>query len=163
MRSALMQPWILTWFLVVLFAQLSPAQTTLVSTGSVWKYLDNGSDQGASWQGLLFDDSLWASGPAELGYGDGDEATVVNAGPATNRFITTYFRHSFVVDPVAYTNLAVRLLRDDGAVVYLNGTEILRSNMPTNDIDYTTLALVSVPAFDESTNFYAQVVDPGLM
>src|SRR5207248_8170135 len=136
----------------------------LVSTGSVWKYLDNGSDQGVAWQGLLFDDTAWAAGPAQLGYGDGDEATIVNGGLETNRFITTYFRRSFLVtNPLAYTNLVVQLLRDDGALVYLNGTEVFRSNMPTNQIDYTTLALISVAAMDETTNFYAKAVSPGLL
>ncbi len=46
---------------------------SLVPLGSVWKYLDNGSDQGTNWIAPNFDDSAWASGPAELGYGDGDE------------------------------------------------------------------------------------------
>ena len=40
--------------------------------------------------------------------------------------------------------LAIELLRDDGAVVYLNGTEIHRSNMPEGDIDYQTRASVAV-------------------
>ena len=39
---------------------------TLVPTGSVWKYLDNGSDQGTAWIAPGFDDSAWAAGPAEL-------------------------------------------------------------------------------------------------
>src|SRR5262249_8738343 len=49
---------------------------TLVQSNSVWKYLDNGSDQGTNWAASGFNDSSWSSGPAELGYGDGDEATV---------------------------------------------------------------------------------------
>jgi hypothetical protein len=136
----------------------------LVSTGAVWKYLDDGSDQGTVWQGLLFNDSAWAAGPAQLGYGDGDEATVVNGGPPNNRFVTTYFRNSFLVDDLlGYTNLAIRLLRGAGGVVYLNGTPIFRSNMPTNDITYTTLALGAVQPVDQSTNFYARAVDPSLL
>jgi len=108
MSAAVIQKWILVLGWAALVAQFCPAQTTLVSTGSVWKYLDNGSDQGTAWQGPLFDDSSWASGPAQLGYGDGDEATVVNGGPATNRFITTYFRHAFTPPPLlVLTNLAV--------------------------------------------------------
>src|SRR4029077_20842670 len=42
----------------------------LVEPGAVWKYLDNGSDQGTNWIVRKFDDSTWASGLAELGYGD---------------------------------------------------------------------------------------------
>ena len=39
------------------------------------------SDQGTTWRATAFNDGGWASGPAELGYGDGDEATVVRYGP----------------------------------------------------------------------------------
>ena len=94
----------------------------VVSTGATWKYLDDGSDQGTAWRGTGFDDNSWDSGPAQLGYGDGDEATVVNGGPVGNRFITTYFRHTFnVTDPSSIAGLELRILRDDGAVVHLNG------------------------------------------
>ena len=94
-----------------------------ISVGSTWKYLDNGSDQGTVWSGTAFDDSTWASGPAELGYGDGGEATVVNCGPSrpacnSNNYVTTYFRYTFnVPDRSLYSGLNLRLLRDDGAVV----------------------------------------------
>lgn len=119
-----------------------PPPTTLVPKGGTWKYLDNGSDQGAAWRDPAFDDSSWASGPAQLGYGDGDEATVVSYGPdPTKKYVTTYFRHAFgVVDASSFSGLTLRLLRDDGAVVYLNGVEVFRSNMPSGTITYTTLA-----------------------
>ena len=116
----------------------------LVSYNSAgWKYLDNGSDQGTSWQARLFNDSAWSNGVAQLGYGDGDEATVVRFGPdANNKHITTWFRKSFVVNnPGNYTNLQMWLLRDDGGVVYLNGTEIYRSpSLPAGTILFNTLA-----------------------
>ena len=53
------------------------AQTNipLVPMGAVWKYLDTGVDQGTAWIAPAFNDSAWPSGPAQLGYGDGDEAT----------------------------------------------------------------------------------------
>ncbi|HEY2952882.1 MAG TPA: Ig-like domain-containing protein [Verrucomicrobiae bacterium] len=144
---------------------ISASHMTLVPTGSVWKYLDNGTDQGTAWRAVNFNDGAWSSGRAQLGYGDGDEATVVNAGPTNNHFITTYFRRSFNVDDTAFfTNLTVRVLRDDGAVVYLNGAEVFRSNMPTNGpILFTTRASSIVPSGDETTNFYAKAISPGLL
>src|SRR5215211_2369754 len=63
------------------------AQTTLVATGAVCKYLGDGSDQGTLWRDFLFDDALWPAGPAQIGFGDGDEATNVG----TNRLIVTYY------------------------------------------------------------------------
>jgi hypothetical protein len=50
------------------------------------------------------------------------------------------FRKSFTVtNAAAYTSPIVRARRDDGVVVYLNGTEIFRSNMPTGTVTHTTL------------------------
>jgi hypothetical protein len=128
-----------------------PAES-FVSAGSEWKYLDDGSNQGVAWYSPGFDDSAWRSGKAELGYGDGGEATVVNGGPTNSRYITTYFRKSFTAARVAwYSGLHLRLLCDDGAVVYLNGVEVCRSNMPSRAIIYTTPALANLGGADEST------------
>jgi len=143
----------------------SGEQVTLVEEDSVWKYLDDGSDQGTPWREPLFDDTPWSSGPAELGYGDSDEPTIVSYGPDTNsKYITTYFRRSFEVsDASSYTGLDLNIVRDDGAVVYLNGTEVFRTHMPGGPIYFDTLA--SQPAVDgdgEST-FFDATVDPALL
>ncbi len=48
-------------------------------------------------------------------------------GVNSQRYITSYFRHEFdASDTAASTRCTLELLRDDGAVVYLNGTEIAR-------------------------------------
>ena len=127
---------------------------TLVPPGTSWRYLDNGTDQGTAWRNRLFNDTAWSVGNAEFGYGDGGEVTTINGGATNNRIITTYFRRAFpVLDPSAITGLVVRLLRDDGAVVYVNGLEAFRSNMPTGAVNHLTLAPLSVGGTDEST-FY---------
>ncbi len=146
---------------------------TLISTRSVWKYLDDGSDQGTAADGSdwfahpNYDDLNWHQGPAELGYGDASqgrpEGTVVNSGPSGDRFITTYFRHSFDVSNASqYSRMYLRLLRDDGAVVYLNGVEVVRSNMPGRDIDYLTRASNGLSGTDEYT-FTEFSVDASLL
>ena len=131
-------------FVVSLLAALAPPATAieLVERGAVWKYLDDGTDQGTGWKEVIFPDGGWASGPAQLGYGDGDEDTQVGFGPDSNdKYITTYFRHTFTVgDPSSLVDLTLRLKRDDGGVVYLNGGEVLRSNMPAGPIGYLTPA-----------------------
>jgi len=146
---------------------------TLISSGSIWKYLDDGSDQGTAQDGTQwfadpdYDDTLWLEGPAELGYGDDTqgrpEATVVNSGPSRNHFVTTYFRRSFdVFDASLYSTLRLRLMRDDGAVVYLNGVEAARSNMPDEAIDFLTLASGNLSGVDEYI-FIEFEVDPNLL
>ncbi len=142
-----------------------PGAPSVVSpAGSVWRYLDDGSDQGTAWTGIGFDDSSWSSGPAQLGYDEGDESTLVGYGPdPDNRYPTTYFRRTFTV-PESWNvvGLTMRLLRDDGAIIHLNGSEAVRQNMPAGTVDYQTWAAANVAGVDEDT-FHASSVDPSLL
>ena len=140
---------------------------TLVTTGSVWKFLDDGSDQGTAWVAPNFNDNSWSSGPAPLGYGDANgqlPATVIGFGPdVNNKFITTYFRRQFTIpSAAALTNLFLGVQRDDGVLVYLNGWPIFTNNMPAPPVNYLTLALAAVGGTDE-TAVYSQSVDPSVL
>ncbi|MFT5857404.1 MAG: hypothetical protein ACI8XO_004665, partial [Verrucomicrobiales bacterium] len=139
------------------------APPAFIDRGATWKYLDDGSNQGTAWRDPAFDDSSWSQASAQLGYGDGDEATVVSSGPSTNKFTTTYFRHSFTVsDAASVTDLEIGLLRDDGAVIYLNGTELRRDNMPGGTISSTTFASGAIGGTNEAI-FFVSAVDPALL
>ncbi|MES2595030.1 MAG: Calx-beta domain-containing protein [Verrucomicrobiota bacterium] len=99
-----------------------------------WKYLADGSNQGTAWRATVFDDSTWASGTAELGYGDGDEATAVpyvdvdSIAGGDQKNATTYFRTSFqVTDATGITQATLRVKYDDAVIFYLNGTEVAHS------------------------------------
>ncbi len=136
----------------------------LIVFGDDWLFLDDGSDLGTAWRELEFDDSDWRSGAAMFGYGDGVEETTISYGPEYgNKYIASYFRHTFQVeDPAKYSSLRLQLMRDDGAVVYLNGVEILRSNMPATEIGYRTLALNSIGNEDEA-NVIERSINPELL
>lgn len=136
----------------------------LFARGSKWRYLDTGVDPGASWKNVGFDDSGWVqenaanNNGAEYGYGDTNdgrpETTTVGFGPdANNKYITTYFRTYFdVPNANAVTALTARLLRDDGAAVYLNGVELFRDNLAAG-ATHTTVANNFVNGGDEGTFF----------
>lgn len=144
---------LLLFIVLALAPATRAADTILVPTGATWRYLDNGSDQGTAWRAVSFNDSTWSSGPAQLGYGDGDEATTLGFGPdANNKFITSYFRRAFnVTNASLFSGLTLRLLRDDGAIVYLNGVEVWRTNMPTGSVGHLTTASVAIAGADETT------------
>jgi len=100
---------------------------TYIASNASWKYLDNGSDQGTAWRNPGFDDSSWASGAAELGYGDSDEITTVNSGPAGSHYATTYFRGSIdIPNPSAFSNFTISITYDDAYAIYVNGNEVER-------------------------------------
>ena len=69
-------------------------QVEVVAEGAQWAFEDSGAAPASGWADVGFDDSSWSEGPAELGFGDSDEATVIGEG---NR-IAYYFRRSFSVD-----------------------------------------------------------------
>jgi lysophospholipase L1-like esterase len=116
--------------------------TPFLTAGSTWKYFDQGLDLGTNWAQAQFDDAAWAQGPGRLGYSAPGIATTVSYGPAsTNKYITTYFRNTFLAPAnVHYTNLNLRLNRADGAVVWLNGQELFRANLPPGPVTFQTRA-----------------------
>jgi MYXO-CTERM domain-containing protein len=108
------------------FSILSAVPSKVIPLGSVWRYDDSGSDRGEAWLAPGYDDSAWASGPAQLGYGEGDEATTIAAG--TPRRPTYHFRRQVTLaGPVVAANL--RVLHDDGVAVWVNGTPVFSKYM----------------------------------
>jgi len=120
----------------------SKADTTLVSFNDAWKYFDNGYLPATNWNQIMYNDSAWAIGNGEFGYGDGDETTVVSyGGDPNNKFVTTYFRKTISLNnPYDFASYHLDLKRDDGAIVYINGTEVFRSNMTSGSVGFNTPA-----------------------
>jgi hypothetical protein len=137
---------------------------TLISTGAVWKYLDTGVDQGTGWRAASFDDSGWPSGPGKLGTNDPASTVIHIRGPG-GITPTCYFRHSFVATDLSnLTNLAFRVLRDDGCIAYLNGTEIFRMNMPTGAVTFNTyVPLLQAVGGNDESNYYPTNISPALL
>lgn len=123
--------------------------------GSTWKYLDDGSNQGTVWQELAFDDSAWDIGIGHMGFGEGDETTILNSG-----FITYYFRKTVnITDISLLENVFFNIVHDDGAVVYVNGTEVVRSAlMPSGTINYNTGTTTYIPN-DVENDFWTYQID----
>jgi len=120
-----------------------------INGGADWKYSDLGHEPGANWAQPDFDDSGWSNGLARLGYGDLATATTVSFGSEpTNKFVTTYFRRTFVVPwNAVVTNLNFRLARADGAAVWLNGQERFRTNLANGPISYNDMALARMTGY----------------
>jgi hypothetical protein len=93
---------------------------------SVWKYHDSGADPGATWSTSGFNDTTWKSGVGQLGYGDGDEATVITRTVPSQSSV--YFRRTFTVNGTV-TEANLRVLFDDGVAVFVNGTQVFARNV----------------------------------
>lgn len=143
------------------------ADPQLIRRGANWSYSADRAEPSGSWADLPYDDTGWNSGPAPIGYGDGDEATELAAaeiGPDDDRTSTVYFRHEFEVsDPAEISELTLNLQRDDGAVVYLNGGEVDRSNMDAGAVDYSTRAAGSAGNSTEENTYYEIPLPPSAL
>ena len=118
---------------------------TVFPMNSVWKYWDNNGIPAANWNTSAYSDASWKSGPAQLGYGDkeGREATVLGYGPdPNNKYPTAYFRKTFTVNDLASKdNFQVTIFVDDGAAVYINGTEVGRYNLAPGTLTFNTYTI----------------------
>ena len=118
---------------------------SLVSPAANWKYLDGGVAPAAGWTQAGFNDSGWSTNSGPFGYGQGQEHTVLSfGGNAANKPASDVFRTTFnVTNPHLLTAVNLMLLVDDGARVYLNGTEIYRFNLSAS-ATLTTFATAQV-------------------
>ena len=129
-----------------------------MAKGSSWKYLDTGiALDETNWIDPSYDDADWKYGDATLGYRS-DETTAISFGNDTlNRHVTTYLRHTFLVENAAqYDSLLFDVLRDDGVIVYVNGTEAFRQNMRPGPVSYGDYAQNNVEGPAETAYFEAK-------
>ena len=113
---------------------------------SEWKYRDARQPPADAWKSRTFDDGAWKVGKGILGYGDDDVATKLDFGDdPDNKPVTVWFRKTFEIDEALTPDvLRLKFLRDDGAIIYLNGRELMRNNLPSGFLEPRTLAVSSV-------------------
>jgi len=105
----------------------------LIDEGSPVKYIEPKGDvpgkrDPIGWAIPGFDDSRWRKGVFGVGYGDGDDNTIVGSkGKTLSIYTRAYFN---VADAFRIKTLTLNIDYDDSVVVWLNGVEIARS-LPT--------------------------------
>ncbi len=96
-----------------------------VYAANPWKYYrPNGVEPPATWRDVSFNDASWQTGAGGIGYGDGDDATVI--APDTSLYMRKAF---FIADTSKISTAALLIDYDDAFVAYLNNVEIARSNI----------------------------------
>jgi hypothetical protein len=133
-----------------------PATTTipLFDLDTTWRYNEAGDDLGVGWAATAHAiGGNWESGQAVLASESGLAQTINTrlAFPGLNfpYRVTYYFEKEFELSTAqagALQSLPIRHLIDDGAVFYLNGTEVLRTNLPAGVITAATRASENVEA-----------------
>jgi hypothetical protein len=140
-----------------------------------WRFLDNGIGQSnsdvvvgnpsystADWKHPDFNDASWGTGQALLGFGAiGSLTNNTTLNQPNPRPVTYYFRKDFEVNNAnQYTSLSLDIIRDDGAIIYLNGKEIGRTNLAAGTVTPTTTAITASPE-DEIVPLPEVILAPG--
>jgi DNA-binding CsgD family transcriptional regulator/BMFP domain-containing protein YqiC len=118
------------------------SQNLIISSGDEWEYYDKKEAPFKEWKTKPELIDSWAKGPSPLGYGSSLINTEISYGNDKNeKHITAYFKKTFRIEnPLDCIAYKLGIVKDDGAVIYLNGREIMRINMPEGIIDNSTKA-----------------------
>lgn len=114
---------------------------TIIPRGAQWKWLhpiddSDPAEREPNFHQAFFqpdyDDSAWKTGretDRAVGFGYGDPVAVDIGTPPVGQRRTAYFRHRFTTTKL-YERLILACTHDDGMIVYLDGEEVGRLNMP---------------------------------
>lgn len=141
---------LLTWSLY--------SQEKVISLGEEWSYYDKGELSSTWYVQKEFKD--WPKGPAPIGYGDRQIVTSVSYGKdPENKDLVKYFSKTFTLNnPEKNLAYVLNIIRDDGIVVYLNGKEIFRNNLPNGKLSFKTRA-INVVELEKEEEFVKKVID----
>lgn len=131
-----------SWKTPRLNADASSNQVLIADSDSAWHYRKGTSEASTpttAWRKLGFEiDATWQIGHTPIGYGDGDDNTSLD--DMRNGYSTVFLRHGFTLaNPDIPDSLELRLYVDDGAIVWINGTEVARRHVSEGEKAYNAL------------------------
>ena len=118
------------------------AGNELIAPGDTWKFFKGtapASNPPNAWKAVDFDDSSWQTGAGGFGFGDNDDATILN--DMRYNYVSVYIRKEFsALSLPADEIIKLEIDYDDGFIAYINGREVARANMPGGTAAYNTSA-----------------------
>lgn len=132
------------------------SQEILIKPGATWNYFDQGY-LSENWF-LNVNTTQWKTGNAPIGYGDSQAITEISfGGDEENKELVEYFKKEITINK-NYIGFEFKLLRDDGAIVYVNGKELYRSNMQNTTLTKNSTAMETISGKEEHT-YHSNVFD----
>ena len=149
--------------LTMLIGMIAPANYAEILIGresNSWRFSPGNpmdSNPLDAWRNVDFDDTGWFPGQTSIGYGDGDDNTVLDG--MLNRYTSVYLRHTFTIDnPESIDFLLLNVLYDDAFVVWVNGELALRQNI---NLDYYPSQVIARQPH-EAVDYEQFYISPGL-
>ena len=138
------------------------SQKKIIEVGEEWKYYDEREAPPEGWQNSKKITASWKTGRSSLGYGALSPETTINKSKnRKNRVISYYFTKTVIIeDPKEFVLYQLKIKKDDGIVLYLNGEEIFREDMPLGKINHSTKASRVIMSDIEENMEYLVLVFP---
>lgn len=139
-------------FLIISFSIFKlTAQETLISSGEYWYYYDEGSLTN-DWYQKINLNRKWKKGITPIGYGDSKIVTSISYGnDSENKHPAKYFVKKFNLNiSNKFLAYGLQVKRDDGIIIYINGKEVFRNNLPLIVITGKTFATNRIDGRKES-------------
>ncbi len=120
----------------------------LFNTGASWRLFKGRTEASTpdvtAWRTVNFNDVAFTNAPAPFWYGDvypgGTQLTDMQ-----NTYTTIFLRRSFVMTNLAdISALKLSAFCDDGFIVWINGTEVQRYNVPAGSLTFNASATAAV-------------------
>jgi len=110
-----------------------------IAKGSSWNYRHGSteaSDPTSAWRGLDFNGG-WSSGATPIGYGSPCMDTIQTVLSMQGNYSSVFLRKKFTLEkPRLVTDLNLEVDFDDGFILWINGEEIHRQNLPGSPGDF---------------------------
>ena len=139
-----------TLTLILILFQLTTirSQNKLIKIGDIWGYYVEGRLDN-DWMNNT-KNYTWKSGITPIGYGDDKINTEISFGNnPKDKHTIKYFKKNITISKAKYLSYEFRSLNDDGIVVYINGKELYRLNMPKSAINNKFLAINTIKEEEE--------------
>ncbi len=133
------------------------ATARLLEASAEWSYQNGDLNLFPTpWARPSYGDEHWPSGPQPLGY-----ALPVNTVLSDSGSVVYFLRTDVQVD-IEPLSASLSIARDDGAIVFIDGVEILRDNVAAGSVDSSTMAQAPMMGSSQ-TEMTTHAVDPALL
>jgi hypothetical protein len=132
---------------------VSKPTITIIPKNAEWSYWDKQGEPATDWAAFDYTSTAWKNGAAPLGYGNhGSSTTVVGktdlietmigfGGNRNDKYPTSYYRKIIQIEDLDKKSaFVINAAVDDGAIIYVNGTEVYREAMYSGVVTYKHLS-----------------------
>jgi len=127
-----------------------------------WKYHDGNELNGTNWQVDKKLQLSWKTGQAPFGYSADSLNTVISFGTdPEHKHLVAYFTKTIKIEnPSKYKAYLLHVRRDDGAIIFINGKEVWKSNITEDSNIYNDISIIKTTTGSSETRYFSSLLLP---